>query len=128
MRQNTKLVVASSDIDKTVCDRQGTKSTGKPQNKPARPASWTVEPWNGQRRKSIREANSPRKKGTMGPAPPLPGQESCVQANSGCDEIPDTPMVEGERGRLFVKVVGVKELNMPLPRSKFFADVGYPIG
>lgn len=25
----------------------------------------------------------------------------------------------GERGRLFVKVMGVKDLDLPLPRSKF---------
>ena len=57
--------------------------------------------------------------------PPLPGQESAVTGLGTVVE--DQIMSHGqdydfedgaERGRLFVKVVGVKELDLPLPQSK----------
>lgn len=115
MRQNTKVVVASSDVDK------GTRSAGNSPVKKDRPQSWTVEPWNGQMRKnSVRNRSSPRK--NAGPAPPMPGQESNVTGlGIVTEDVPTTePSVEegGERGRLFVKVIGVKDLDMPLPKSK----------
>jgi hypothetical protein len=115
MRQNTKVVVASSDIDK------GTRSAGNSPVKKDRPQSWTVEPWNGQtRRASARSASGSRKRPVTGPVPPLPGQESnvaglgMVTEESGSTGQPDS----GERGRLFVKVIGVKDLDLPLPKSK----------
>ncbi|KAG0647625.1 Integrin alpha chain [Hyphodiscus hymeniophilus] len=115
MRQNTKVVVASSDVD------HGTRSAGNSPVKKERPQSWTVEPWNGQMRKSsVRSRATPRK--NAGPVPPMPGQESNVtglgivtediEAN---DPIPEEG---GERGRLFVKVIGVKDLDMPLPKNE----------
>jgi hypothetical protein len=118
MRQNTKLVVASSDVDK------GTRSAGNSPIKKDRPQSWTVEPWNGEMRKnSVRNRSSPRK--NAGPVPPMPGQESNVTGLGIVTEdvAINEPLPEegAERGRLFVKVVGVKDLDMPLPKSKMSA-------
>ena len=118
MRQNTKVVVASSNNDK------GTRSAGNSPVKKDRPQSWVVEPWNGQMRKSsVRGHSSPRK--TAGPVPPMPGHESNVTGLGIVTEDVATtePATEegGERGRLFVKVIGVKDLDMPLPKSKLCA-------
>jgi hypothetical protein len=117
MRQNTKVVVASSDVDK------GTRSAGNSPVKKERPQSWTVEPWNGNMRKnSARSASGSRKKPPTGPVPPMPGQESNVSGLGMVTE--ETPSagqgaeVGAEKGRLFVKVMGVKDLDLPLPKSK----------
>jgi len=119
MRQNTKLVVASSndDIGDTF---HGTRSAGNSPVKMDRPQSWTVEPWNGQMRKnSVRDRSNPRKKPALGPMPPMPGQESNVTGlGILSEETMPEPEESGERGRLFVKVIGVKDLDMPLPKSK----------
>ncbi len=126
MRQNTKLVVASSDVDRSI-DRV-TRSAGNSPMKQERPQSWTVEPWNGQiRRKSLKDNGSPRKKMISGPVPPLPGQESNVQGLAALTE--EEPASDpstgeaGERGRLFVKVLGVKDLDLPLPKSKLSSQL-----
>lgn len=122
MRQNTKLVTAT---DKNADEHRFARSAG---NSPVkeRPQSWVVEPWNGKPRKS----SSRRKSGigapvANGPVPPMPGQQSNATAVKGVAEeeeqveaaLPET----GERGRLFVKVMGVKDLDLPLPKSKFLA-------
>ena len=122
MRQNTKLVVASSDID-AGDDSRFTRSCGNSPVKKDRPQSWTVEPWNGQMRKnSVRDKSSPRKKPVSGPMPPMPGQNSNVTGLGIVteeDSVVEPPPEEGgERGRLFVKVIGVKDLDLPLPKSK----------
>jgi hypothetical protein len=119
MRQNTKIIVASSD-DKG----DGTRSAGNSPVKKDRPQSWTVEPWNGQMRKSsVRDRSNPRKKPPPGAIPPMPGQGSnAVGLGIVTEEQPAAqPESEepGERGRLFVKVVGVKDLDLPLPKSKY---------
>ena len=114
MRQNTKLVTAS-DKDREI--ELKTRSVGNSPVKGTRPQSWTVEPWNGKVR-----PNSTRSRPVTGPVPPLPGQESNAAA---LKEVPEediqaqiaTPE-SGERGRLFVKVMGVKDLDLPIPRSK----------
>lgn len=135
MRQNTKVVVAKRNFSNetssdgrpsSACELGSRSAPGSPR-KPSheRAKSWTTEPWNGKiRRKSVR-ANSGSKKAMSGPVPPLPGQESAVtggleaigedkQAHFGDEE-----QEEGvERGRLFVKVVGVKELDLPLPQNE----------
>lgn len=134
MRQNTKIVVASSashDSDVDLGSPQdahvrGTRSAGNSPRKLSHIQTWTTEPWNGKvRRKSIRlSAGSPQKRPPTGPVPPIPGQPSNV--TSGLDSVAENEAVVGadpaedgeERGRLFVKVVGVKELDLPLPRSK----------
>ncbi len=68
------------------------------------------------RKKSIRKRTA-----APGPVPPLPGQESNAAAlNSLAEEdmaAEMAPPESGERGRLFVKVMGVKDLDLPLPKS-----------
>jgi hypothetical protein len=118
MRQNTKLVTASDKDNEDL--RIGTRSAG---NSPVkqhqqRPQSWTVEPWNGKQKRSVRKRHGPS---LSGPVPPLPGQESNATAMNSVpeEETPELATDEcGERGRLFVKVMGVKDLDLPLPRSK----------
>ncbi|KXJ94635.1 cell division protein anillin-domain-containing protein [Microdochium bolleyi] len=120
MRQNTKLVAASdrplsggdSDIP-----RNGTRSAGNSPVKQQRPQSWTVEPWNGKVRHSIKRRHGPS---LSGPVPPLPGQESnAVAITTVKEETPESAIEDsGERGRLFVKVMGVKDLDLPLPKNE----------
>lgn len=139
MRQNTKVVVASSRQfsnekppmsptgETTMPDLRGTRSAGSSPRKASheRTKSWTTEPWNGKpRRKSVRQNSvSTSRKSTSGPTPPLPGQESNVNglgtvAEDAMVTTPDEDEEGAERGRLFVKVVGVKDLDLPLPKSK----------
>jgi len=135
MRQNTKVVVASSrqfSDEKPPAKAEGTAGIAQSGNKSStassrkssaeRKPAWTTEPWNGKvRRRSIRTTSGTRRAMTSGPVPPLPGQESAVAggldsvAEQGSDEFEEGQ----ERGRLFVKVVGVKDLDLPLPKSKF---------
>lgn len=123
MRQNTKLVTASDRdrvIDKDSEDYFVARSAGNSPVKMDRPQSWTVEPWNGRPRQ-----RSMRKRGVMstGPVPPMPGQESNAMAfNQVIEEDYSADMAtaeSGERGRLFVKVMGVKDLDLPLPKSMY---------
>lgn len=122
MRQNTKLVTAS---DKDADGSIGYRSAGNSPVKMERPQSWTVEPWNGKPR-----PRSTRKRGgmSMGPIPPMPGYESNALAmNQVVEEDYSLDMAtadSGERGRLFVKVMGVKDLDLPIPRSKFLLSFG----
>ncbi|EJT78801.1 hypothetical protein GGTG_03899 [Gaeumannomyces tritici R3-111a-1] len=115
MRQNTKVVTAT---DKERDEYRFARSAGNSPIKQDRPQSWTVEPWNGQvRKKSVRKRTA-----LAGPAPPLPGQESNVAGlNPHAEEelVGDaTAEDSGERGRLFVKVMGVKDLDLPLPKNE----------
>ncbi|KAJ1335230.1 Cell division protein anillin [Microdochium nivale] len=120
MRQNTKLVAASDrplsggDSDAV---KYGTRSAGNSPIKQQRPQSWTVEPWNGNVRHSIKRRHGPS---LSGPAPPLPGQESnAVAITTVEEETPESAIEDsGERGRLFVKVMGVKDLDLPLPKNE----------
>lgn len=144
MRQNTKVVVANSRqpsgeskaSDASIDDQpKATPSDGRPTssratrstgNSPRKESAqtWTTEPWNGRmRRQSTRRTNIVSEKRTsVGPAPPMPGQESNV--SNALDTVTEDQPIEdpdetGERGRLFVKVVGVKDLDLPLPKGKF---------
>ncbi|KAK5664217.1 hypothetical protein OQA88_433 [Cercophora sp. LCS_1] len=115
MRQNTKLVAAS---DKDTEDFRGYRSAGNSPVKQSRPQSWTVEPWNPQPRKrsSVR-----KRQVATGPIPPLPGQESNAVTNPQAEEDIASEMAteeSGERGRLFVKVMGVKDLDLPIPKNE----------
>ncbi|KAI0014128.1 DUF1709-domain-containing protein [Xylariaceae sp. FL0662B] len=116
MRQNTKVVTAT---DKETDDsRAGIRSAGNSPVKQQRPQSWTVEPWNGKHRKSLRKRHGPS---PGGPAPPMPGQESNATAISSLPEEETSELATeecGERGRLFVKVMGVKDLDLPLPKNE----------
>lgn len=132
MRQNTKIVIATSALDdngsdvadsKTMGDR-GTRSAGNSPIKSSQGHPWTTEPWNGKvRRKSLRQSgNCAQKKPSLGAAPPLPGQHSNVA--SGLDSVAEDHVSlhseegdEGERGILFVKVIRVKDLDLPLPKG-----------
>ena len=134
MRQNTKVIIASSASHESAASTteikepqepgmRGTRSAG---NSPRKASNMTTEPWNGKiRRKSIRKSGGvPSKAPSSGPVPPLPGQQSSVA--SGLDSVEEDATMEsteeigedGERGRLFVKVVRVKDLDLPLPRGK----------
>lgn len=128
MRENTKVVVASSrqfsdekpPVDEKSATEKSAKSSPRKSSGERKPA-WTTEPWNGKaRRKSIRTTSGRRVPTATGPAPPLPGQESAV--SGGLDSVAeqgDEEFEDGEeRGRVFVKVVGVKDLDLPLPKSK----------
>ncbi|MCJ1354451.1 MAG: Bud site selection protein bud4 [Icmadophila ericetorum] len=133
MRQNTKVVVASSNANEAGFDNgdvhgptaRGTRSAGNSPRKPSQ-QTWTTEPWNGKiRRKSIRQSTgTQQKKPVAGPVPPLPGQQSNVTNGLGSvaedqSAFATDDFEEGtERGRLFVKVVGVKDLDLPLPRGQ----------
>lgn len=115
MRQNTKLV-AASDNDSN--DVSKARSAGNSPVKQDRPQSWTVEPWNGRpRQRSMRKQSA-----TMsGPVPPMPGYESNAQTLTQVveeDVGADLAVDSGERGRLFVKVMGVKDLDLPMPKSE----------
>ena len=82
-----------------------------------------TEPWNGKtRRKSIRNASAQKQAYKSEPAPPLPGQESALGVvdedyAAGSGSLEDEVAEGVERGRLFVKVVGVKDLDLPMPRN-----------
>ncbi|KAJ4304384.1 Bud site selection protein bud4 [Collariella sp. IMI 366227] len=116
MRQNTKMVTAS---DKDTDDvRGGCRSAGNSPVKATRPQSWTVEPWSGvPRKRSLR-----KKLPATGPVPPLPGQESNAatlgQVNEEEMAVEMATEDSGERGRLFVKVMGVKDLDLPIPKNE----------
>ncbi|KAK8159253.1 GTP binding protein-like protein Bud4 [Phyllosticta citrichinensis] len=146
MRQNTKIVYASSRkfSDEGSSDNSANASTtsaapttergllAPPGSRPSastprkstreRSNTWTTEPWIGKtRRRSVRNPSTAsigdgRPKSAAGPMPPLPGQESAV--NSGDMSMIDESEENMEKGRLFVKVVGVKDLEMPLPRNE----------
>lgn len=116
MRQNTKLVAAS---DKESDDPWKTRSAGNSPVKADRPQSWTVEPWNGR----MRQRSLKKRAGPSGAVPPMPGRESNTTGlNPLAEEDYGTEIASpesGERGRLFVKVMGVKDLDLPISKSKF---------
>lgn len=121
MRQNTRVIHASSrDPD------EEEKSPPRPGH--ARGQSWSVEPWrSSQRRRSQRESSGGtlRKRPSTGPVPPLPGKEGVTSKRLTSVDEDDVAGKPGsgpeengaERGRLFVKVVGVKDLTLPLPQG-----------
>ena len=136
MRQNTKVIVASSashESTESVTENKdtqepgvrGTRSAGNSPRKPSHTQTWTAEPWNGKiRRKSIRKSGGIASKAPgSGPTPPLPGQQSNVASGLGSvtedESMQNTEEIgeDGERGRLFVKVVRVKDLDLPLPKG-----------
>ncbi|KAL9097422.1 MAG: hypothetical protein Q9165_000318 [Trypethelium subeluteriae] len=140
MRQNTKVVVASSrqfsdekkntplqprtsigEAHVPTSNTSGTRSAGNSPRKASQNKAWATEPWNGKiRRKSLRVNSGNQKKAALAAAPPLPGQGSAIgKADLSTEQALTEETEEGvERGRLFVKVVGVKDLDLPLPRSE----------
>ncbi|GFF32385.1 bud site selection protein BUD4 [Aspergillus udagawae] len=132
MRHNTKVVIASNRSDEESAPTPGETSTDPrmvrspaPSPRKASQQTWTTVPWNGQpRRPSMRMSGGiPKKKPVAGPVPPLPGQSSNVQESIAPIE-ENEPTLDGalddgeERGRLFVKVVGMKYLDLPLPKGE----------
>ncbi|KAF9886572.1 Bud site selection protein bud4 [Aspergillus nanangensis] len=133
MRHNTKVVIASNRNEDepapapapTNAPVEAHAPKPVPTPRKASQQTWTTEPWNGKhRRSSVRATSSAiRKKPLSGPVPPLPGQQSNVQETPTTIE-ENEPAVNGaleegeERGRLFVKVVGMKYLDLPLPRGE----------
>ncbi|PHH74769.1 hypothetical protein CDD82_4789 [Ophiocordyceps australis] len=115
MRHNTKVVTAS---DKDAESSVRTRSANNSPIKQERPVSWVVEPWNPQ----SRTRSTRRRPDTAGPIPPLPGHESNTVASSRTSEEDvqsESANVDGvERGRLFVKVMSVKDLDLPLPKNE----------
>jgi hypothetical protein len=118
MRQNTKVVTAT---DKERDESWKARSAGNSPVKQQRPQSWTVEPWNSKTRQSMRKRSGTGPPAS-GPVPPMPGQQSNAVALNQVAEEEDQPEIatpeSGERGRLFVKVMGVKDLDLPLPKSE----------
>ncbi|KAK4561615.1 Bud site selection protein bud4 [Recurvomyces mirabilis] len=142
LRQNEKVIVASArnfsnDTDKSMDSNnlppmsptmdarpgRGTRSAGNSPRKPSAEQFLKTEPWNGKaRRKSLRNASAQGTSYMKAPAPPLPGQESALGVvdedyAAGTSNLDDDVAEGVERGRLFVKVVGVKELDLPMPRN-----------
>ncbi|THC93437.1 hypothetical protein EYZ11_007096 [Aspergillus tanneri] len=132
MRQNTRMIIASSRPEDEPAppptegpsDPHAARSPG-PSPRKASQQTWTTVPWNGQtRRSSIRTPSSAiRKKPVNSSVPPLPGQQSNVQETPATIEESElalnNALEEGEeRGRLFVKVVGLKYLDLPVPRGE----------
>ncbi len=64
---------------------------------------------------------SPRKRMLQGPVPPMPGQQSNATGLGILteDDASNEPIEadNSERGRLFVKDIGVKDLDLPLPQG-----------
>jgi len=127
MRQNTKVVIASnrnfsgdSMPPKSPAFGSGSRSAGNSPRKSSGGEKFIqTEPWNGKvRRKSSRRSSGGRKSYAVGPAPPLPGHESALGVLNEYSTL-DNEDEEIERGRLFVKVVSVKDLDLPLPRSTY---------
>ncbi|QIX01298.1 hypothetical protein AMS68_006815 [Peltaster fructicola] len=120
-RQNTKVVVASTrNVSGESNGIAPTPAPSQAKTSPRKPSTeqhFKAEPWNGkQRRKSLRTASA--QQGNNGPAPPLPGQQSALGVVTEDRSLLDgTDAGEIERGRLFIKVVGVQELDLPLPKN-----------
>ncbi|KAK7225755.1 hypothetical protein V2G26_013758 [Clonostachys chloroleuca] len=117
MRQNTKLVTAT---DKDRDEGFKARSAGNSPVKQERPQSWVVEPWHTQQRQKSARRRSARL--STGPVPPVPGQQSNAMALDQVAEDAEPAEVStpesGERGRLFVKVMGVKDLDLPIPKNE----------
>ncbi|EFY93362.1 hypothetical protein MAC_00600 [Metarhizium acridum CQMa 102] len=116
MRQNTKVITAS---DKDGDDHSRARTAQSSPVKQGRPETWVVEPWNGETRpRSMRK----RITGASDAIPPLPGGDSnATTINHGLEEDLQSEVAtidSGERGRLFVKVMGVKDLDLPLPKNE----------
>lgn len=141
-RQNTKLVIATNRNFSNESRATTSSNENAPPMSPtgeARPASrgmrsakgslrkgsaeqyLKTEPWNGKtRRQSQRQASAAQHASSA--APPLPGQPSALGVvnedfAAGTGSLEDDIGEDVERGRLFVKVVGVKNLDLPMPRN-----------
>lgn len=139
-RQNTKLVIAtnrnfSNESRATVSSTEnappmsptgdgrsasrGKRSSKSSPRKPSTEQYLLTEPWNGKaRRQSQRQASAATQSSSA--APSLPGSALGVVNEdfaAGTGSLEDEIGEDVERGRLFVKVVGVKDLDLPMPRN-----------
>lgn len=118
MRHSTRVIHASSrDFDEEPnLQNQSHKRT----------QSWQVEPWKGSgRRRSTRHSfgqTGAQQDHVASPIPPGPASPTHLVpplTTAGVEaQKPPTPPENGERGRLFVKVIGVKDLTLPLPQRE----------
>ena len=139
MRQNTKVVVAtnrnfSNEKESipavpapavaasaaSIAPERETRSAGNSPRKPSGPTV-TTEPWNGKmRRHSTRKSMITPEKPTSPTRQSIGGAQ--ISALDGLEEDQQSflePEAGSERGRFFVKVTGVKNLDLPLPRSQY---------
>ncbi|KAK4694198.1 hypothetical protein P7C71_g3343, partial [Lecanoromycetidae sp. Uapishka_2] len=102
MRQNTKVIIASSASHESAESTTETKDLKEPGargtrsagSSPRKASNMTTEPWNGKiRRKSLRKSGGvPSKAPPSGPAPPMPGQQSNVA--SSLDSVDENAAME----------------------------------
>lgn len=130
MRQNTKVIVATNRPEPPAPRTDGQPDARAPGQVSVSPRkasqpTWTTEPWNPKgRRQSIKMTGAAaRKKASAEVVPPMPGYESNVK-DVAPEQIDEEYEDGQERGRVFVKVVGVKNLDLPLPRSTLFSVFG----
>ncbi|KAG5977561.1 hypothetical protein E4U55_006665 [Claviceps digitariae] len=119
MRQNTR-VIAASDKDGDHYHHSRAKSAQGSPTKQNQPESCVVEPWNTESRPRSSRKRVPVPNTAV---PPLPGHESnatpAVTRATEEDMQSEVATIDsGERGRLFVKVMGVKDLDLPLPKNE----------
>lgn len=151
MRENTRIVVAtthssadepmtsepSSTTGQQAVEEHTENRMGQVLTSPRKISqpTWTAEPWNGKaRRKSIRlggDASVPKRKPVQSAVPPMPGQNSAVEDGLGAvaeDEVAEEEAEDfedgAERGRLFVKVIRLKDLDLQLPECELPAKMG----
>ncbi|KAI5283473.1 Bud site selection protein bud4, partial [Ascosphaera aggregata] len=117
MRQATKVVVASSrpsiDPNTRIMDNDASSRSGA--HRRSSQFAWTTEPWSsgkGRRR-------SQRGSGVGSQRRSLNGGTHQTATQNGIDKSIEEEWANGEeRGRLFVKVLRVRDLDLPLPRTQ----------
>ncbi len=116
----------SPSADAGTFERPTSAKGSKSPRKPSAEQFMKTEPWNGKtRRKSLRNASALKDAPFTreAAAPPMPGYESAALGvvdedyAAGSANLDDDVGEGVERGRLFVKVVGVKDLDLPMPRN-----------
>lgn len=116
-RQNTKIVVATSD--NTLNDVFYTDDDSKSSKlKQSRSQSWIVEPWvtSGRNSSDLNKLNASDRFSSAANSKTV-AQRRVISQGSRISDF--STLDDGsERGRLFVKVLGVKDLDLPLPKSE----------
>ena len=134
MRQNTKVIHASSNVETR--DEKSIRA--------AKTQSWSVEPWKNTstapgRRRSLKSEQAKKKPAdparqqhttamAQGKDLPIVEENDTASTRSSVDETVVADGENNERGRLFVKVIGVKDLALPLPQGKNIQILNLMIG